>query len=179
MTNLQTFQANICYTAAGILIHEGRILLIKHKKLGLWLNPGGHIEANELNHKAAEREFYEETGVRVKAVDLLGLDGGPETEFVPNPIASNLHWVSKENYWSRVQAKGITDPQWKKGCEQHLNFLFLVQQVANLDLTFNRDETFGLEWFTHEQLAQIELTPSVRTEIELGYQMGASLSPNR
>jgi 8-oxo-dGTP pyrophosphatase MutT (NUDIX family) len=42
-----------------------------HKKLQLWLPPGGHIEPNELPDDAAIRETLEETGVPIK---LLGYD---------------------------------------------------------------------------------------------------------
>jgi ADP-ribose pyrophosphatase YjhB (NUDIX family) len=171
MSNLQSFQAKICYTAAGILIHEEKVLLVKHKKLGLWLNPGGHIEKNELPHQAAEREFFEETGVRVKAIELNSMEGGEVSEYLPNPICTNLHWISKENYWARVQGKPQPENKWKKGCEQHVSFLYLVRPVAGITLNFNSDETDGMEWFTFSQLAELELSTNVRQEIELGFQM--------
>ncbi|MBW7955279.1 NUDIX domain-containing protein [Patescibacteria group bacterium] len=165
MANLQHFQAKVCYTAAGVLIVEGKVLLIKHKKLGLWLNPGGHIEPNELPHQAAEREFFEETGIRVKAVDVVGLYDETTTEFLPNPISTNLHWISKENYWGRLQDKESTDKTWSNGCEQHVNFLFLVQPVAGVDLQFNAEETLGINWFSAEELETAEIADNIRQEI--------------
>lgn len=169
MANLQTFQANFCYTVAGMLIHEGKVLLVKHKKLGIWLNPGGHIEPNELPHKAAEREFYEETGVRVRAIDMIGLDGGEDSEYLPNPICTNLHWISKENYWSRMQAKDVTDEKWGKGCEQHLNFLYLVQPIGGVQLAFNSMETLGIEWFSEEQVHTLETRENITQEVLYGF----------
>lgn len=171
MANLQHFQAKVCYTSAGVLIVENKVLLIKHKKLGMWLNPGGHIEPNELPHQAAEREFFEETGIRVKAVDVVGLDDQTITEFLPNPISTNLHWISKENYWGRLQQKGVTDQTWKNGCEQHLNFLYLVQPVAGVDLTFNEEETLGINWFTPEEIASLEVGGNIRQEIEHSFRV--------
>ena len=50
----------ICFGSSGFLVNDGKVLLIKHKKLGIWLAPGGHIDGNELPEKAAEREFWEE-----------------------------------------------------------------------------------------------------------------------
>jgi len=86
----------ICYTAAGILIHADKVLLVKHKKLGIWLNPGGHIEAGELPHQAAEREFFEETGVKVQAVDPRGLLKDTESQYIPSPILSmSIGFVKK------------------------------------------------------------------------------------
>lgn len=166
MPNLQNFHAKVCYTAAGILIVDGKVLLIKHKKLGLWLNPGGHIEPGELPHQAAEREFFEETGVRVRAVDVVGLYDEETTEFLPNPLSTNLHWISKENYWSRMQNKQSGDDVWKKGCEQHINFLYLMQPMAGIEVRFDQEETLGIDWFDMSQLDEIELSHNIRQEIK-------------
>ncbi len=64
-----TQDPKICFTAGGILIHHNKVLLIKHKKLNMWLTPGGHVDERELPHQTAEREFLEETGIKVKAVE--------------------------------------------------------------------------------------------------------------
>jgi 8-oxo-dGTP pyrophosphatase MutT (NUDIX family) len=49
------------------------MLLILHKKLKLWLQPGGHIEVDDPSwHFAARREVQEETGLlRLQMVDEL------------------------------------------------------------------------------------------------------------
>jgi ADP-ribose pyrophosphatase YjhB (NUDIX family) len=65
------------FTVAVFVVHQGRVLLHRHKKLDRWLPPGGHIEPNELPDDAAVREVEEETGVRVR---LLGGRGVPVDE---------------------------------------------------------------------------------------------------
>ena len=61
-------------TASGFVLSPDRsaLLLVWHRKLGGWLQPGGHIEPDDLDVVAAQRrEIEEETGL----VDLewLGL----------------------------------------------------------------------------------------------------------
>ena len=43
------------FTASAFVLHpsEPSILLIKHRKLGLWLQPGGHIHADDPSAQAA------------------------------------------------------------------------------------------------------------------------------
>jgi 8-oxo-dGTP pyrophosphatase MutT (NUDIX family) len=53
------------FTVAVFVVWQGCVLLHPHRKLGLWLPPGGHIEANELPDQAAVREVLEESGVRI------------------------------------------------------------------------------------------------------------------
>ncbi|MFN8522911.1 MAG: NUDIX domain-containing protein [Chloroflexota bacterium] len=61
------------FTVAVFVVHEGRVLLHWHAKLGMWLPPGGHIEPNELPDEAAVREVLEETGIAVRLVSGAGL----------------------------------------------------------------------------------------------------------
>ncbi len=56
------------FTVAVFVVWEGKVLLHFHRKLGMWLPPGGHIERDELPDDAAVREVWEETGVRVELV---------------------------------------------------------------------------------------------------------------
>ena len=51
--------------SAFVLSPDGRqLLLIHHAKLGLWLQPGGHIEVADVDLlAAARRELSEETGI--------------------------------------------------------------------------------------------------------------------
>ena len=62
------------WTVATFVVHRGRVLLLFHPKIGLWLPPGGHIEHGELPDEAAVREVLEETGVRCRLVGEHGVD---------------------------------------------------------------------------------------------------------
>ena len=51
-------------TGSAIVLDErSRVLLHRHKRLGRWLQPGGHLDAGEVPWQAAVRETREETGV--------------------------------------------------------------------------------------------------------------------
>jgi ADP-ribose pyrophosphatase YjhB (NUDIX family) len=47
------------------------ILLVKERRDGRWTLPGGWADVNDSPAEATEREVYEESGYRVKAVKLL------------------------------------------------------------------------------------------------------------
>jgi 8-oxo-dGTP diphosphatase len=57
------------FTASAIVLDDnGRVLLVHHNKVGLWLYPGGHIDPNEDPAQAALREVHEETGIHAEVI---------------------------------------------------------------------------------------------------------------
>ena len=64
-------QANkVHVTASAIVVTDDRrrVLLHLHKRMNMWLQPGGHIDAGELPWSAALREACEETGLPAQLV---------------------------------------------------------------------------------------------------------------
>jgi 8-oxo-dGTP pyrophosphatase MutT (NUDIX family)/GNAT superfamily N-acetyltransferase len=51
-------------TSSAIVVGPEGLLLHRHKRLGIWLQPGGHIDPGEDPADAAVRETFEETGIR-------------------------------------------------------------------------------------------------------------------
>ncbi|MFI2368707.1 NUDIX hydrolase [Streptomyces sp. NPDC018833] len=72
VTSRKTFEGHL--TAGAILIEPaGRVLLIKHRALGHWLLPGGHLEPQDGTLlEAAQRELTEETGIPASVVVPVG-----------------------------------------------------------------------------------------------------------
>lgn len=58
---------------AAIFSNDGKLLLIQRADNGLWAMPGGSLEVGETPAAGVEREAYEETGVRCRAVRLAGI----------------------------------------------------------------------------------------------------------
>jgi 8-oxo-dGTP pyrophosphatase MutT (NUDIX family) len=58
----------IDFTASVFIVRDGKVLLHLHKKLGKWLQPGGHIELDEDPNQAAMREVKEETGFDIELI---------------------------------------------------------------------------------------------------------------
>ena len=62
-------------TASGILVSDDgtKTALHLHKRLGMWLQPGGHIEPGESPADGALRESHEEIGVPVRHQTMGGM----------------------------------------------------------------------------------------------------------
>ena len=58
-------------TASGLIVGRRGVVLHRHRLLGAWVAPGGHVDADEQPWEAAVREAREETGLR-----HLGLANG-------------------------------------------------------------------------------------------------------
>jgi 8-oxo-dGTP diphosphatase len=64
--------------AAGVIVEvEGRILLVRHVKLGnydFWVAPGGGAEGTEDLFETAKREALEETGYQIEPFQLAYIE---------------------------------------------------------------------------------------------------------
>ena len=66
-------------------VRDGKVLLQRRADNGLWTMHGGAIEIGEVPEDAAKREFFEETGLRANALELIGVFSGPDTRYTyPN-----------------------------------------------------------------------------------------------
>lgn len=137
------------FTVAVFVIHDGRVLLHRHKRLGLWLPPGGHIDEGELPDQAAIRETLEESGVRIVLVD------GP----LPLPEG---HTVGPEAPARLVQPIGIQLEDIGPG-HQHIDLIYAARPVAEPpDPLLAEEGTGGLAWYRPAEWGQMGVTAEVR-----------------
>lgn len=75
----------------GVLVEDGRLLLVKHKKQiadnRYWSLPGGKLEQGETLEAAMIREMLEETGLHVRIERLLYVCDKPEED------VSRIHFL--------------------------------------------------------------------------------------
>lgn len=55
------------------VIHNNRLLLVRRTDDGLWALPGGITDPGETLAESAQRELFEETGIRGRVTQLLGV----------------------------------------------------------------------------------------------------------
>src|SRR5919202_5181038 len=120
------------FTVAVFVVWEGKVLLHFHRKLGMWLPPGGHIERDELPDDAAVREVFEETGVEVELV-------GERREDVDDPL--QLHRPAG------VQLENIGPDH------QHIDLIYFAVPVQG-DATLGAEDARepGTGWYPLDDL---------------------------
>jgi 8-oxo-dGTP diphosphatase len=88
-------------TVDALIIKGKQILLVKRRFepfRGMWVIPGGIVEDGETVEQAAVREAFEETGLKVKLVKLIGVYSDPKRDprghisaaFIAKPLSKKL-----------------------------------------------------------------------------------------
>ncbi len=126
------------HTATAYVVVDGRILLLWHDKLRMWLPPGGHCELNEDPVQAAIREAYEETGIRVAIIppaDLLICEG---PAVLPPPAVILIEDIVRHD----------------QPFHQHIDHVYFTRPLEPVDLRAPIPGEHPSRWLATEELAQ-------------------------
>lgn len=144
------------FAVSVFVVWRSRVLLHKHRKLGLWLPPGGHVELHELPDDAAVREVSEETGV---AIELLG------TPPVDAPGPRQL-----------TRPRGVQLESIATGHE-HIDLVYLGRPLEPYAGELTGDEE-GLAWYDSAAAGTLGLTPEVTAWVALAIREERGLGPS-
>lgn len=139
------------YTATLYILQDDKVLLIKHKKFGLWLPPGGHLEPDELPSNGALREAKEETGLEITLIQQENI------WFSPQPNGRSI----ERPYLCLLENIPATP---KEEAHQHIDFIFVGYPTGG-SLVQNQDETDGIRWFAIDQINDLETFAEVKATI--------------
>ena len=99
MPHLHTRPGECDVTVTGYVVAPDRehVLMHMHRKLGLWLAPGGHIEWNQTPLEALYDEIEQEAGIGRGDLELI--DTNPlqhrisraSSEMIPTPFDIDVH----------------------------------------------------------------------------------------
>ncbi|HET7499450.1 MAG TPA: NUDIX hydrolase [Kofleriaceae bacterium] len=116
--------------AGVVVVHDGRVLLVRNRHgvtRGRYLLPAGRVEPDELPDRAAAREAFEETNLRVEIEGLLGvrlwvMDDGEHNYFfmflarLASPVGDlrpNLDEIDDARFFSRDEMAALgPDETW-------------------------------------------------------------------
>lgn len=117
-------------TASGIVIGDRGVMLLKHKRLGIWLQPGGHVDPGETPWEAARRETQEETGLDARLNGPFDDDGVPVLVHVDVHDGGRGHTHLDLRYLVDV---GAADPAPPDGESQEIAWFAWPDAIALAD----------------------------------------------
>lgn len=134
-----------CFVATGYVVRDGKTLLLKHRKLGMWLPPGGHIDEGETPDEACLREILEETGLTAEICSR---------KRTPDPADGRVKYLPLPDH---VQLEDIPNHP------QHVDFIYFCRAEKG-EVVLAEREVGGMRWFSESDLAS---APDLSEEVRL------------
>ena len=128
------------FVSTVYIVKDRKVLLIFHRKLNMWLPPGGHIDKDELPCDAAKREVLEETGLKV---ELIGKEEplGEGVKKLVHPIVLQLEDIHEGH--------------------QHIDLVY-YGCVNGGAIKFDNKECSDIMWASIDNLNNIKAPENVR-----------------
>lgn len=113
-----------------------QVLLVDHKKAGLWLPAGGHVEPNEHPRETVKREILEELGIKA---DFM--------------MADPVFLTATKTVG---QSAGHTD----------ISLWYILKGCSSVSYTFDPEEFVQICWFSSERIPYNQSDPHMKRCIE-------------
>ncbi len=143
----------IDFTVAIFVVHQGRVLVIHHRKLDRWLPLGGHIELDEDPEIAALREAKEESGLDVELLGERPPVTEPGTRALIAPRFLDIHRITDTHehigmiYWARPRNGSLT-----LAADEHHDIRWC--SAADLDALLPPMST-AVKWYCRKAIEEI------------------------
>lgn len=135
------------FTVTGFVVEGDRTLLHWHRKLRIWLPPGGHVDPDEDMVQAVEREVLEETGITADVIPDRELPAFSNLPQLPPPLAIIVADV----------------PQ---GPHQHIDMSYALRPRAGA-VRIAPDQDHGFIWVSESQLRDDEHLPVASCGVDM------------
>ena len=131
-------EGKIRFGCSAVIFDETRkkVLLTRRADNGLWCVPGGAMESGESVSETCEREVLEETGLKVRAMRLVGVYSNPD-ELVIYPDGTKVQIVA----------------------------LGFEAEVISGELSLS-DETTGFGYFSFDEIETMEFSGNHKQRID-------------
>lgn len=126
----------IDFTVAIFVVHDGKVLVIHHRKLNKWLPLGGHIELEEDPEQAALREAREESGLEVELLGERPPTTGPGTRALIAPRFLDIHRISDTH--------------------EHIGMIYWARPRSGAEAICAAEEHHAIRWCAAEELERLE-----------------------
>ena len=148
----------IDFTVAIFIVHDAKILVIHHRKLGKWLPLGGPIELDEDPEIAALREAKEESGLDVELLGERPPTTSPGTRALIAPRFLDIHRINDTHehigmiYWARPKNSAAV----KLAAAEHHD----IRWCSREDLEkLSPPMSDAVKWYCYQALAEITKAP--------------------
>lgn len=132
------------FVVTGIILHNGRTLLIENAKLGRWTPPCGHLEPDEDPVQAVVREVAVTTGMNCA---LLAERRFTHTAVQEIPVPFTIQ---------------LEDAPENGGTVQHIDFIYVLRPVSDEDAELPpAAELDGWNWVPVAEVSGLPTAPEL------------------
>lgn len=152
MPHLHTGDGEKDFTVSGYVVNDDRVLQHLHRKLKLWLAPGGHVEWDQDPMEALYDELEQESGLTRDTLELIATNSlqreinRRHSVEIPTPFDIDVHPI----------------PMHDGSSHYHIDFAYVLRSSTD-EVAPQPGESQIWEWMDAGRLIQIADQTSVNS----------------